>query len=97
VCPVKIDLHHELYAMRNHLDQQQKLEGSKKLSMRMTAGIFQRPALYRTAGRVARLALRWLPRFLVYSPLNMWGRQRELPEAPSKSFRELYDERHRKN
>jgi len=97
VCPVKIDLHHQLYAMRNHLDQQQKLEGSKKLSMRMVAAVFKRPALYRTAGRAARFAMRWLPRFLVYSPFNVWGRQRELPEAPSQSFREMYDDRHRKN
>ena len=96
VCPVKIDLHHELFAMRSRLDQQGKLGGSKKLTMQLAAGVLRRTWIYRLAGRAARYSLTWLPRFLIYNPLNGWGRQRELPSAPKQSFRQMYDDRQRK-
>ena len=31
-----------------------------------------------------------LPRVLIYHRFNAWGRQREIPALPRKSFRELY-------
>ena len=45
--------------------------------------VFQAPCL-----------LPWLPRRLVYNRFNAWGRQRELPPMPPRSFRQLYRERH---
>lgn len=30
---------------------------------------------------------------MIYNPLNAWGRQRDLPEAPVKSFRQQFAER----
>ena len=45
---------------------------------------------------MARWLVPLLPRFLVYNRLNPWGRQRELPPMPPKSFRQLYRERHGK-
>lgn len=97
VCPVKIDLHHQLYAMRGHLDRQQQLGGTKKLSMQLTSGILKRPWLYNLAGRLARFSLRWMPRLLTYNRLNIWGRKRELPPAPKQSFRQMYQRRERKD
>jgi len=94
VCPVKIDLHHQLFAMRNRLDQQNVIGGPKKLSMQLAAGVLSRPWLFRIAGSFGRRALRWLPRFVIYNPLNSWGRKRELPPAPKQSFREMYEDRH---
>jgi L-lactate dehydrogenase complex protein LldF len=35
-------------------------------------------------------ALRRLPNFVLYNPLNIWGRQRELPEAPKLTFHAWY-------
>ena len=35
-----------------------------------------------------------LPRANAYNRFNAWGRQRELPPFPAKSFRQLYRERH---
>ena len=49
--------------------------------------------LYRLAGGFARRVVPWLPRFLVYNPLNAWGKQRELPPFPKQSFRQLYKAR----
>jgi L-lactate dehydrogenase complex protein LldF len=90
VCPVKIDLHHQLFALREVLDGKRLIGVSKKLSMRAAAAVMSRPWLFSLAGRIARTALRWLPRFAIYNPLNGWGRQRELPEAPARSFRQQY-------
>jgi L-lactate dehydrogenase complex protein LldF len=30
---------------------------------------------------------------MIYNGLNAWGKQRDLPPAPKKSFRELYRQR----
>ncbi|MFN8706455.1 MAG: lactate utilization protein B [Planctomyces sp.] len=92
VCPVKIDLHHQLLAMRGHLDRKRLIAVSKKLSMKVVSGVLSRPWLYRVAGQIARQSLRLLPRFAIYNPLNAWGRQRDLPAAPAKSFRQQYAE-----
>ncbi len=96
VCPVRIPLHHQLFALREHLDAKNLLERGKKLQMKVLSAVFSRPWLYRLAGRFARKALRWTPRFITYSsltPAGLWGKARELPEAPPQSFRELYRNR----
>jgi len=90
VCPVKIDLHLQLYAWRNKLALKRLLPRSKRLGMWFVSQILKRPGLYRLSGRMARFWLRTLPRFLVYNRFNTWGQQRELPEAPKQSFRQLY-------
>lgn len=90
VCPVKIDLHHQLFSMREMLDGKQLIGTSKKLSMKFASVLLSHPWMVNIAGKVARTALRWLPRFLIYNPLNAWGRQRELPEPPKKSFRQMF-------
>lgn len=90
VCPVKIDLHHQLLAMRGYLDRKRLIASSKKFSMKVVAGVMKRTWLFNLLGNLARTSLRFMPRFLVYNRLNPWGKQRELPEAPAKSFRQLY-------
>lgn len=55
------------------------------------ASVFLRKTwLYTLTGKMARWIVPKLPRFLVYSRLNEWGKHRELPEFPKRSFRELY-------
>lgn len=88
VCPVKIDLHSQLYTWRNKLVLKNLLPESKKAGMKAASAIFSHPWLYRLLGRAARFWVPKLPRFLVYNPLNPWGKQRELPEFPKTSFRE---------
>jgi hypothetical protein len=61
----------------------------------LAAAVLRRPWLYNLAGRCGRMALRWLPRFMVYGPWNPWGKQRELPTPPRASFRQLWQERER--
>ncbi|MCA9085414.1 MAG: lactate utilization protein [Planctomycetaceae bacterium] len=96
VCPVKIDLHHQLLAMRGFLDRKKLIGFTKKMSMKFLSGLLSSEWLFSRAGTAARTALRWLPRFAVYNPLNDWGKNRELPDPPASSFREQYREYRRK-
>jgi L-lactate dehydrogenase complex protein LldF len=93
VCPVKIDIHQQLFISRRQLASFGLVPKGKRFSIKLAAMVLNRPWLYRTAGRAARFALRVLPRYLIYSRLNIWGRQRELPPRPKKTFRELIRER----
>ena len=87
VCPVKIDLHHQLLLWRQELGAEGLTPLGKRLAERVGSFVLQRPRLYRLVGWLARAAMRLLPRALLYLPLNAWGRQRELPPAPARSFR----------
>lgn len=96
VCPVKIDIHQQLFAWRQVAAREGAVSRSKRRMMRLVGRVFGRPAWYRGAGRLARGLLRSLPRRLLYSRGNVWGRSRELPEAPRHSFGDWFDE-HRGN
>jgi L-lactate dehydrogenase complex protein LldF len=93
VCPVKIDLHHQLLTLRREIVLKGHLPWTKRFAMRMASAVFRRPWLYRLVGRMARFALRFAPRFMIYNRFNGWGRDRELPPAPKRSFREMYRRR----
>jgi len=93
VCPVKIDLHHQLLAWRKEIAHLGLLPRTKVWAMKLASFVLQHPTLYRTAGFFARKIVPWLPRFMIYNPLNAWGKQRELPEFPRESFREQYRRR----
>ena len=93
---MKIDLHHQLLAMRGFLDRKKLIGFTKKMSMKFLSGLLSSEWLFSRAGTAARTALRWLPRFAVYNPLNDWGKNRELPDPPASSFREQYREYRRK-
>jgi L-lactate dehydrogenase complex protein LldF len=90
VCPVKIDLHGELLAQRRDLVARRLVSRGKRLGMRTLAFVLAHRALYEAAGRLLRLALRRLPRTLLYGPWNVWGRRRELPPPPAESFRDTW-------
>jgi L-lactate dehydrogenase complex protein LldF len=93
VCPVKIDLHHQLLTWRCEIEHRGLLPWSKRTSMKLASFVLRSPRLYRWAGWWARHVMPHLPRWMVYNRLNAWGRQRELPEFPPQSFREIYEQR----
>lgn len=95
VCPVKIDLHHQLLTWRRELAEQGFLSLSKRLGMHAMSFLFRHPTAYRLAGKLARTIVPRLPRALVYNRFNPWGLQRELPEFPPQSFREQFAEQRR--
>jgi L-lactate dehydrogenase complex protein LldF len=89
VCPVKINIHEQLYLWRQEVT---KAQGTslKGLSMKMGNGIFKSPLSYNYSGKIMRLALKNLPTSMIYNPLNVWGKQRDLPPVPKESFKEWY-------
>ncbi len=93
VCPVKIDLHTQLLSWRKEIAHRKLLPWSKRMSMTLAGMMFQRTWLFTMIGRWGRWLLPKLPRFMVYNRFNDWGKQRELPPMPKKSFRELYAQR----
>ena len=96
VCPVKIDIHHQLLTWRREIAARGLLPLKKRLAMRAASFLLRHTWLYRALGKMARVVVPWLPRWLVYNRLNPWGKQRELPPFPRESFRELYRRRNGK-
>ena len=92
VCPVRIPLHHQLLAWRGELVGKRLLPWTKRMSMKFAAALFRRPRLFSLAGRVGRFSLRVLPRWATHNRFNKWTIARELPEPPTKSFRQWYAE-----
>ena len=90
VCPVKIDIHTQLYKWRQVAGQQGLAGKGKKRMMKGLDAVFGRPALYRKMGRIARGILRYMPRWLLYLRVNAWGTSRDLPNPPEESFRDWY-------
>lgn len=88
VCPVRIDLHAQLYRWRQIVAAEGLAGAGKRTAMTAAGRMFERPRAYRWAGRLARGLLRWLPRRIVHGRWNAWGRARELPPPPRQSFRD---------
>jgi L-lactate dehydrogenase complex protein LldF len=90
VCPVKIDIHQQLWKWRQVLTEAGYTAGSKKLAMKGMAFMLSRPGVYRMAGRAGRWIMRVFPALTNNKTLNPWYKQREMPEAPKQSFRDWY-------
>lgn len=89
VCPVKINIHEQLYEWRQEITKTHG-ELGKGLSMKLASGIFKSPLAYKVSGNLMRAALKTLPKSLIYHPINSWGKGRNLPETPETSFKDWY-------
>ena len=92
VCPVKINIHDQIYKWRRVIAERNQLPFVKKATMKAAGKLFGNPKLYRAALAATETALEDLPRFAIYNWLNPWGRQREVPRPPVKTFRQWYIE-----
>ena len=90
VCPVKIDIHTQLYKWRQIVSTEGRTGWGKRSAMMLAGRVLGHPRLYRIAGKLGRMLLRRLPRAAVYQRRNEWGRARELPDPPRQSFRDWY-------
>ena len=90
VCPVKIDIHQQLWKWRQVLTQEGYVSTGKKMSMKGMAYVLSNPSIYRLAGKVGRWVMRTMPSLINNKKLNPWYKQREMPEAPKQSFRDWY-------
>jgi len=90
VCPVKINIHEQLYEWRQEITKAQSSINAKSLAMKFANGIFSVPFAYKVGGSMMRGALKLLPHSITYSNLNIWGKERDLPEVPKESFKDWY-------
>src|SRR5215467_1878536 len=90
VCPVKINIHEQIYKWRQIMVERNQLPLVKKEAIRIIGKVMSEPQLYRAAISATGLAIEHLPRFAIYNWLNPWGKQREVPEVPKQSFRSWY-------
>ena len=90
VCPVKINIHEQIYAWRKVLVRQHETPFVKRAAMKAAGALFSRPAVYRAAIERTNDALASLPRFAIYNGLNAWGKNREMPHPPAETFHQWY-------
>jgi len=87
VCPVRIDLHEQLLSWRHRIADDGHLPFAKRLGMQVGAWVFARPWAYRLLGGVARRLWPLVTLPLPGSPAKPWLAARDLPPAPTHSFR----------
>ncbi len=90
VCPVKIDIHEQLYKWRQVVSEENLLNPRKKSGLRIAARILASSKKYAIVTRWLRVGLSFFP-FISNSPkLNPWTKGRRMPEMPSQSFKSWY-------
>ncbi len=89
VCPVKIDIHQQLYKWRQVLMKEGHAPLPKKLMMQGMTFTLSHPKVYQIGGKMGRWVMRNVP-FMVNNSFNPWFLQREMPEPPKESFRDWY-------
>jgi L-lactate dehydrogenase complex protein LldF len=95
VCPVKINIHEQIFAWRKVLAEEHEIPVVKRQMMKAAGAVLSHPALYRAAISTADSALRFLPRFAVYNRWNAWTAGREMPPTPKETFHAWYARTHR--
>jgi L-lactate dehydrogenase complex protein LldF len=95
VCPVKIDIHNQLYQWRQVLTKSGHAPAAKTAAMKVMAGTLSSPHVFNLAGKAGRLFMRIMP-WLLNNKMNPWFKQRDMPSPPRKSFREWYKENRKK-
>ena len=95
VCPVRINIHEQIYKWREVISARHEVPFVKKETLKLAGHLLASPTLYRAAVATAGAALKRLPNFVLYNPLDTWGKQRDLPHAPDQTFHAWY-QKHRK-
>ncbi|QMU28353.1 LutB/LldF family L-lactate oxidation iron-sulfur protein [Adhaeribacter radiodurans] len=96
VCPVKIDIHDQLYKWRQVLVKEGHAPAAKKAAMQGMAFTFSHPAFYRMAGKTGKWFMKTTP-FMVNNNFNPWYKQRDMPEPPKESFHDWYKKNRKEN
>lgn len=89
VCPVKIDIHDQLYKWRQVVTKEGHTSAAKTVSMKAMAATLSRPSLFSFAGKWGRKMMHIFP-WMINNKMNAWYKQREMPEPPKESFTEWY-------
>lgn len=89
VCPVKIDIHNQLYKWRQVLVKAGHVDPQKVAAMKLMSFTLSNTKRFVLAGKTGRMVMKYAP-FAVNNRLNLWYKQREMPKPPEISFRAWY-------
>jgi len=92
VCPVKVNLSSQIYRWRQELDSLGHADPMKKMMSMGMSFLFNRPAIYAGALRLAPMA-NLVPAPLMNLKLNPWAYGHEMMTFPKKSFHQLWKEK----
>lgn len=95
VCPVKINIHEQLWKWRQVIASEHQVSVVKRIAMNGMSFLLARPKLYRFAGTTGRWMMRVMP-WIVNNKMNAWYKQREMPAPPKESFRDWYQKNQNK-
>jgi L-lactate dehydrogenase complex protein LldF len=90
VCPVKIDIHEQIWKWRQVVTKEGYVTSRKKIGINLMSFILSHPFLYRAGGKIGRYVMRFFPFLVANKSLNPWYKQREMPKAPKETFRDWY-------
>ncbi|NNC24079.1 lactate utilization protein [Salinisphaera sp. USBA-960] len=97
VCPVKINIHEQIFEWRKVLAEDKQVPWTKRSSLAAAGRVLASPKSYRAALKTAHSALHYLPDWAIYNRLNAWGQVRDLPDVPAEgTFHDWY-RKHRLN
>lgn len=94
VCPVKIDIHDQLYKWRQEIYRTNNLPFKKTLLTALMSFVLSRATLLNRFGTLVRRIMRRYPR-LINNRFNPWYKGREMPAPPAESFSEWYQRNHK--
>jgi L-lactate dehydrogenase complex protein LldF len=89
VCPVKIDIHNQLYKWRQVIVRNGYTGFAKASGMKVMSSVLSSSVRYALAGKLGRWVMRYFPS-LMKTGNNAWYKGREMPEAPKESFFQWY-------
>lgn len=90
VCPVKIDIHDQLWKWRQIIVKNGHVSMEKKLGMKFASYLFSKPSFYRFVGKSGLKFMRIFPGIVNNGKVNPWGKGRVMPVPPKESFRDWY-------
>lgn len=89
VCPVKINIHDQLYKWRQVIVKEGYAANTKALGMKAMSWTLSSPGSFSTIGKAGRWVLQNIP-FALNNRLNPWYKQRDMPDASKGSFEEWF-------
>ncbi len=93
VCPVKINIHEQLFALRQEITLKKQDKAKKRFPMLLMAWVFTSPFITRKLFAWVKAALKFTPQFILEKV--SWGKFRSYPSLPKQTFTEWYEENKR--
>ena len=95
VCPVKINIHEQLYDWRQEITEHKSIFTFKSILMKGGAFVLNHTWMYRLGGKVGGF---FVHNFRKISTMaTPWGKGRELPDVPKESFKEWWEKEQKKS